>query len=94
MTARLGVREIVRNFGILDQYDYVEIEDKKTHQYKGLFVSAEIANDVKEYIEKKLQEEKRRKLSKMLSFAGSASGSATNMSEKEMRMAHAKSKLK
>ncbi len=30
MTAQLGIREITKNFSILDNYDYVEIEDKKS----------------------------------------------------------------
>ena len=34
-TSRLGVREITRNFNILENYDYVEIEDKKNHNLKS-----------------------------------------------------------
>ena len=39
MTAKVGIRDIVRNFSMLDKYDYIEIEDKKTHKIKGMFIS-------------------------------------------------------
>jgi len=41
MTApiKIGIRELVRDTSILDRYDYIEIEDKKTHKSKGIFVS-------------------------------------------------------
>ncbi len=32
MTKKIGIREVTRNFSILNNYDYVEIEDKKTHK--------------------------------------------------------------
>ena len=32
MTAKMGIREVTRNFSSLDKYDYVEIEDKKTNK--------------------------------------------------------------
>ena len=31
---KIGIRDLVRNSNILDGYDYVEVEDKKTHEYK------------------------------------------------------------
>lgn len=70
MTARLGVREITRNFNILENYDYVEIEDKKTHNIKGLFVSSDLVEDVKKYIEEKLKISKQLEIDEMMQFVG------------------------
>jgi hypothetical protein len=53
MTApmRIGIRELVRDTSVLDRYDYIEIEDKKTHKLKGIFVSNEYAKDIEEFLE-------------------------------------------
>ena len=49
MKTKIGMRELSRNSNILDGYDYVEIEDKKTHEFKGLYVSAKYADDFKKF---------------------------------------------
>jgi len=36
MTTTIGVRDISRNINMLQNYDYLDIEDKKTKEYKGL----------------------------------------------------------
>ncbi|MGE0738095.1 hypothetical protein [Sulfurimonas sp.] len=74
MTTRFGVREITRNFNILENYDYVEIEDKKTHTLKGLFVSAELLEDVKTFLDKKIKAKKRQELDEMMQFVGMVNG--------------------
>ena len=66
MTKRLGIREVTRNFSILDEYDYVEIEDKKTHEYKGMFISSKYAEEFKKFLDEKKQE----KLDRLKQFAG------------------------
>ena len=38
MTTIVGMRDLARNANILDGYNYVEVKDKKTHEYKGLFI--------------------------------------------------------
>ena len=70
MTKRVGIRELVRNIGILDECDYVEVEDKKTHEYKGLFVSAKYADELKSIIDAKKEKEHHLKLQKLEKFAG------------------------
>ena len=74
MTTKFGVREITRNFNILENYDYVEIEDKKTHTLKGLFVSAELLEDVKTFLDKKIKAKKRQELDEMMQFVGMVNG--------------------
>ena len=73
MTASIGIRDIVRNTSILDEYDIVEIEDKKTKKRKGLFISSKYADDVKRFIEAKEQEAREKKLAAFMQFAGSLS---------------------
>jgi len=71
MTKRVGIREVTRNFSILDEYDYVEIEDKKTHKIKGMFISEELIDDVKNFLEEKKAKEIQEQLDEMSQFAGS-----------------------
>ncbi len=73
MTASIGTRDIVRNTSILEEYDIVEIEDKKTKKRKGLFISSKYADDVKRFIEAKEKEAREKKLAAFMQFAGSLS---------------------
>lgn len=73
MTASIGIRDIVRNTSILDEYDMVEIEDKKTKKRKGLFVSSKYADDVKHFIEAKERENRKKRLAAFMQFSGSMS---------------------
>ena len=85
MTAKLGVREIVRNFNILESYDYVEIEDKKTHKLKGLFVSAELLDEVKEFVDKKLRSRKKQEIDEMMQFVGMVNGDFENLNVQDIK---------
>ena len=68
MTMRIGIRELTRNSSILDEADFIEIEDKKTKKLKGAFISEKYFEDVKKLIEAKEKEEKKRKFEKMLNL--------------------------
>lgn len=70
MTTTVGIRDFTRNIDIFQQYDYVDIEDKKTHTYKGLFVSPAYAVEFKAYLEQKSKNEKEAKLSRLKAYAG------------------------
>jgi len=70
MTMTVGMRELARNSNILDGYDYVDVEDKKTHEYKGLFISPKYAEEFKSFLEKKLAKEKQEKINRLMKFAG------------------------
>ena len=85
MTTRVGVRDITRNFNILNDYDYVEVEDKKTHKLKGLFVSADLLEDVKEYIDTKLKKKKKQKLDDMMQFVGMVNGDFGDLSVQDIK---------
>jgi hypothetical protein len=70
MTTTMSIRELTRSGGKLGKFDYIDIEDRKSHEYKGLFVPAKYADDVKRFLEKKLAEEKRERIDEIMQFAG------------------------
>ena len=70
MTIKVGIRDLARNSNILDDYDYVEVEDKKTHEYKGLFVSAKYADEFKSFLDKKIYKQRQEKLQRAMKYAG------------------------
>ncbi len=70
MTMTVGIRELARNSNILDGYDYIEVEDKKTHEYKGLFVSPKYADEFKAFIDNKVSSEHQLKLNRLMKYAG------------------------
>jgi len=70
LATKIGIRDIARNINILKEYDYIDIEDKKTHEYKGLFISPKYANEFKEYLAEKIAKEKKAKLNRLHKYAG------------------------
>ena len=72
MTTTLSIRELTRSGKILLDYDYIDIEDRKSHQYKGVFVPQKYAEDVKSYLEEKIRKEKDEQKKSILKFAGIA----------------------
>ena len=94
MTIKVGFRELARNSNILDGYDYIEVEDKKTHEYKGLFVSPKYAKEFKIFLEEKISNENQKKLDKIMQFSGSIEidSKYKEMSSSELRDARANKK--
>ena len=70
MTIKVGMRELARNSNILDGYDYIEVEDKKTHKYKGLFVSPKYAKEFKIFLEDKISKQQQEKWDRIIKYAG------------------------
>ncbi|BAF72497.1 hypothetical protein [Sulfurovum sp. NBC37-1] len=89
MTTTVGMRDLVRNSNILQDYDYVDIEDKKTHEYKGLLISPRYADEIRKLLEQKILNEKQKEIDEIMQFSGIADGDTENMTAKEMRAAHA-----
>jgi len=81
----IGVRDISRNINILQNYDYINIEDKKTKEYKGLLISSKYADLIKDFLIKKIESEKQKELDEIMQFAGIASGDTENMSIQEIK---------
>ena len=85
MTNTIGVREISRNINILKDYDYVDIEDKKTKEYKGMFISSKYADEIKAYLDKKVLEERQKELDEIMQFSGVFDGETNNMTIQEIK---------
>jgi len=85
MTTTMSIRELTRSSGKIAQYDYIDIEDRRSHEYKGVLISAKYADDVKAFLEKKIAEEKQKKLDEVMRFAGILSGATENMSTQEIK---------
>lgn len=92
MTTTVGIREIARDINLLNNYDYVDVEDKKSHDYKGLFVSPKYAGWVKKMIEEQIADQKQKKIDELFVFVGIADGDATDISDKDMKSVKAKIK--
>jgi len=73
MTTTMSIRELTRNGSMFGEYDYIDIEDKKSHEYKGVFISAQYADDVKKFLEDKIAKEKQKKLDRMMKYVGKGS---------------------
>jgi len=71
MTITVGMRELARNSNILDGYDYVDVKDKKTQEYKGLFISPKYADEFKAFLEEKISKEQQAKWDRIKPFIGS-----------------------
>ena len=93
MTTTLSIRDLARNTNILQQYDYVDVEDKKSHEYKGLFISPKYADEFRALLEKKIMDQKQRDLDEIMQFVGIGDGDTTHMTNKEMRTARALSRI-
>ena len=85
MTNKVGIRDIVRNFSMLDNYDYVEIEDKKTHKTKGMFISSKYVDEIKKILEKKIDAEKKKKIEDMKKYVGIFDGEFSDMTAQEIK---------
>ena len=80
-TIRVGIRDLIRNSNILKEYDYVEIVDKKTHQFRGVFLSEKMAKEFKQYLEDKKQKEIQEKLDALESIVDFAHNSKNSFLE-------------
>jgi hypothetical protein len=81
----IGIRELVRNSKIIENYDYIEIEDKKTHEKKGLLISPKYADEFKKLLDKKISQAKQAKIDRIMQFAGIANGEFTNLTSKDIK---------
>lgn len=84
MTKIMSIRDLTRNGNMLKEYDYIDIMDKKTHDYKGVFVPSRHAGEVKDFLDAKLLKKKNDELEGILNFAGIANGDLGNKSIQEL----------
>lgn len=72
---RVGIRDLMRNSQILKKYDYIEIEDKKTHKLRGIFISGKMAEEFQKFLKEKKQQEIQEKLDALSSIVENAHSS-------------------
>ena len=91
MTTTIGIRDLARTSSVLENYDYASIEDKKTHERKGLIVSDKYADKVESYLQRIIAKEQKKELDEIMQFAGSCTidEKYQNMSSRELRRARA-----
>ena len=85
MTTTMSIRELTRNGSMFADYDYINIEDKKSNEYKGVFISSQYADLVKEFLEKEIAKQKKKKLDDIMQFSGMMDGDTNNLSIQEIK---------
>lgn len=85
MNTSMSIRDLTRSGKKLAEYDYIDIEDKKSHEYKGVFVSSRYAEEVKRFLEKKLANEKSKHLNQLMKFSGIADGDTDDKTIQELK---------
>jgi hypothetical protein len=76
----MSIRDLTRSGAMLNSFDYIDIEDKKSHDYKGVFVPAHYAEAVKGFLAEKLVQEKALKLAQLMQFGGMLTGETQQLS--------------
>ncbi|NTU42245.1 MAG: hypothetical protein HGA78_04175 [Nitrospirales bacterium] len=85
MKISVSIRELARKSDMLLEYDYVDIEDKKSHSYKGVFVPSRYADEVKAYLDKKIAKEQQKRLDTIMQFSGILDGETGDLSIQELK---------
>ena len=85
MTKSMSIRDLTRSGSELFDYDYIDIEDKKAHEYKGVFVPRQYADDVKKFLDEKLEIERTNKLDAILKFSGMLNGETLGRTIQELK---------
>ena len=74
MTTTMSIRDLTRSGDTILKYDYVEIENKKSKKYQGIFIPSRYATDIKKILDKKIHNEKQKKLNDLNKFVGLLDG--------------------
>jgi len=94
MTTTIGIRDLAKGSAILKEYDYINIEDKKTHQRKGIFVANQYADEVEKYLKKIIAKKQQQDIDDIMQFAGTVKTHSRfdNLTSREIRekIAHEK----
>lgn len=85
MTKSMSVRDLTRSGSELFDYDYIDIEDKKAHEYKGVFIPRQYAEEVKKFLDEKLEIERNDKLNTIMKFSGMLNGETQGKSIQELK---------
>lgn len=81
----MSVRDLTRSGSKLYEYDYIDIEDKKAHEYKGVFIPRQYADEVKKFLDEKLLQERTEKLNAIMKFSGMMNGETDGKTIQELK---------
>jgi hypothetical protein len=85
MTTRMSVRDLTRSGSTLFDYDYIDIEDKKANEYKGVFIPRQFAEEVKAFLNTKLSQERKANVDAMMKFSGILNGETGDSSMQTLK---------
>jgi len=85
MKTSMSIRDLTRNGKMIANYDYIDIEDKKSKEYKGVFISAKYAKKVKDFLEKEIKKEREEQVNEILKFAGTLNGESKDKTIQELK---------
>lgn len=86
MTKSMSVRDLTRSGSSLFDYDYIDIEDKKANEYKGVFVPRQYAEEVKKFLDEKLERERNDKLNAIMKFSGMLNGQTDGKTIQQLKV--------
>ena len=85
MTTSMSIRDLTRSGSVLFEYDYIDIEDKKANEYKGVFIPKQFADDVKAFLNEKLTHKRTANVEAIMKFNGILNGETSNSSIQELK---------
>ena len=85
MHTTMSIRDLTRSGSRLQEYDYIDIEDKKSHAFKGVFVPERYADEVKRFMEKKLKAQGDARVDAVMEFVGILDGETGERSIQELK---------
>ena len=74
MVTTMSIRDLTRSSSILFKYDYIEVENQKSKTYQGIFIPDKYAKEIKKILDKKIADDKRKRIDMLNQFAGMLSG--------------------
>jgi sporulation protein YlmC with PRC-barrel domain len=83
--AEMSIREALLAGEKLEEPDLIRLKDKKRKKYRGIFVPARHMKKIENIILQEEEEERQKKLDKLMEFAGMATGVFRNKSFQELK---------
>lgn len=85
MHTTMSIRDLGRSGPRLQEFDYIDLEDKKSHEPKGVFIPERYAAEVRNYMEEKLKARGEARVASVMAFAGMLDGETKGQSIQELK---------
>jgi len=85
MHTTMSIRDLGRSGFRLQEFDYIDVEDKKSREPKGVFVPERYAAEVRNYLDQKLKARADAKVEAVMAFAGVLDGETGGRSIQELK---------